>query len=109
LPSVNYNLEYHKKQYNNIIKNVAPPCTYENDVKPWYFIAKTKYKNKYKYVFYEAQCDYTGFDCQGIMKLYVSYSLKRLIKKAISKKIIKKYNLIKILKEELKEELKKKN
>jgi hypothetical protein len=65
----------------------------ENDIKPWQFIGITSYKNKVKYVYFIAEADYTGFDCKGMMKLYISKSLKRLIKKAIPKDILEKHNI----------------
>jgi hypothetical protein len=87
-----------KKEKMNIKKFYFPKNIEEvywfqkgiQDVKPWMFIGKVSYKNKFKYVFYEANADYTGFDCQGDMTLYVSKSLNRLIKKAIPKDIINK-------------------
>ncbi len=60
-----------------------------NDEKPWMFVGKVRYKDKYKYIYYVAEADYTGFDCQGYMKLYVSKSLNRLIKNAIPSDVIK--------------------
>ena len=53
-----------------------------NDEKPWHFVGKIRYKDEHKYVYYKAFADYTGFDCQGNMKLYVSKSLKRILKYA---------------------------
>lgn len=41
----------------------------ENDEKPW--MAFCKLTNGV-YVFYKGECDYTGFDCQGHMKIYAS-------------------------------------
>jgi hypothetical protein len=60
----------------------------QNDEEEWIFIAKIKYGNKFKYIYYEAWCDYTGFDCQGGMYFQVSNSLKTLIKYAVPKKIL---------------------
>ena len=47
-----------------------------NDEEPW--IALCKLKNGV-YVFYKGECDYTGFDCQGHMKLYASKNVGELI------------------------------
>jgi len=58
------------------------------DEKPWQFIGKVGYKNKNKFVYYVADSDYTGFDCKGHMKLYVSRSLKRLLRKAVPADLI---------------------
>lgn len=49
-----------------------------NDEQPWYFVGKIKCNNKYKYIFYIGECDYTGFECQGIMKMYISKSFTPL-------------------------------
>ncbi len=40
--------------------------------------------NKIRYGFYKGECDYTGFDCQGDMELYVSDNYDILINKALS-------------------------
>jgi hypothetical protein len=47
----------------------------ENDEEPWELLCKL---NNGIYAYYSAWCDYTGFDCQGTMKLIVSRNLKRL-------------------------------
>jgi hypothetical protein len=47
-----------------------------NDEEPW--IALCKLRNGV-YVFYKGECDYTGFDCQGDMKLYASKNVSELI------------------------------
>lgn len=86
-----------KKEKMDIDKFKFPENIYDvywfqegiNDEKSWKFIGKVGYKNKFKYVFYKADSDSTGFDSKGVMKLYVSKSLKRLIKQAIPKDIIK--------------------
>lgn len=49
-----------------------------HDEKDWYFIGKVKYDDGYKYISYVAFADYTGFDCQGSMKLYISKSFDRI-------------------------------
>jgi hypothetical protein len=41
----------------------------ENDEKPWLVLCKL---TNGVYVFYKGECDYTGFDCQGHMKIYAS-------------------------------------
>jgi len=58
-----------------------------HDRKPWYFIGMLKNATGEYYVYYEAECDYTGFDCQGSMKLYISKYFSRIIKLAIPDKI----------------------
>jgi hypothetical protein len=52
----------------------------ENDEEPWMLLCKLENKedNDDIYAFYTAWCDYTGFDCQGGMKLIVSKDIKRL-------------------------------
>ncbi len=62
----------------------------ENDVKPWYFIGKIKHKDSFKFVYYVGECDYTGFDCQGYMRLYVSKNLKKIINMSIDYNVIQK-------------------
>jgi hypothetical protein len=39
--------------------------------------------NRYRYGFYLGECDYTGFDCQGSMSLYVSDRYEVLIERAL--------------------------
>jgi hypothetical protein len=46
-----------------------------NDEDAWQLLCKL---NNGNFAFYSAWCDYTGFDCQGGMKLIVSKDLKRL-------------------------------
>jgi hypothetical protein len=46
-----------------------------NDEEPWECLCKLDNNN---YAFYSAWCDYTGFDCQGGMKLIVSKDINRL-------------------------------
>jgi hypothetical protein len=52
----------------------------ENDEEPWMLLCKIERcrDDIDIYAFYTAWCDYTGFDCQGGMKLIVSKDLKRL-------------------------------
>jgi hypothetical protein len=47
----------------------------ENDEEPWKLLCKLDNGN---YAFYLAWCDYTGFDCQGAMKLIISKDLRKL-------------------------------
>jgi hypothetical protein len=48
----------------------------QNDENPWLLLCKL---NTGAYAFYRAWCDYTGFDCQGGMKLIVSSNLADVI------------------------------
>ena len=41
----------------------------ENDERPWMTLCRLR---NGVYVFYKGECDYTGFDCQGHMKIYAS-------------------------------------
>ena len=60
-----------------------------NDDKAWEFIAKIKYgENDYRFIYFVAACDYTGFDCQGFMKFYVSKDMDRLLKFAVEMETI---------------------
>ena len=62
----------------NFPKNIVKVYYYEkgiNNKKPWQFIWKIKYEDTYKFIYYIGECDYTGFDCQCFMKLYISKSL----------------------------------
>jgi hypothetical protein len=52
-----------------------------NDEHPWYALGQLK---SGAYFFYVAECDYTGFDCQGGMKLWVSKSFQNLIDHAMT-------------------------
>ena len=65
-----------------------------HDVKPWYFIGKLKgpHINKKYYVYFEADCDYTGFYCQGAMTLYISEHFSRIIQLALPEKVRVKFN-----------------
>jgi hypothetical protein len=56
-----------------------------NDEVPWR--ALFEYKNKdgdSGYGFYIGECDYTGFDCRGSMRLYLSDKIEVLIEKAFT-------------------------
>ena len=52
----------------------------ENDFIDWILLCKL---TNGKYAFYTAWCDYTGFDCRGGMKLYISSKINVLIKMAM--------------------------
>ncbi len=41
-------------------------------------------KNEYRYGFYIGECDYTGFDCQGSMDIYVADDYSVLIQRALA-------------------------
>ena len=60
----------------------------ENDFVDWILLCKL---SNGKYAYYTAWCDYTGFDCQGGMKLYISSKLKTLVKMAMDDKNRTKY------------------
>jgi hypothetical protein len=49
----------------------------KNDEESWYCLCKL---DNGLYAFYSARCDYTGFDCQGEMRLCVSKDLSILFK-----------------------------
>lgn len=53
----------------------------ENDAENWYCLGRLE---SGAYFFLDAWCDYTGFDCKGGMKLYVSNSRPVLIQFAMS-------------------------
>jgi len=70
----------------NFPKDIVKVYYYEkgiNDKKPWQFIGKIKYEDTYKFIYYIGECDYTGFDCQGFMKLYISKSLNKILNYAV--------------------------
>jgi hypothetical protein len=48
----------------------------ENDGEPWKAVALLK---DGVFVFYKAECDYTGFDCQGNMMLWAARDLATLL------------------------------
>ena len=54
-----------------------------NDEDAWQLLCKLDNSN---YAFYTAWCDYTGFDCQGGMKLIVSKDLKRLLYEGLTER-----------------------
>lgn len=53
----------------------------ENDEDAWECLCKLD--NGY-YAFYSAWCDYTGFDCQGSMKLIIGKNLSNLFHKGLT-------------------------
>jgi hypothetical protein len=89
----NKNMKPEKMNINKFYfpKNIIEVFWFEKgipDEKPWQFIGIAGYKNKKKFVYYIADSYYTGFDCQGNMKLYVSRSLRRLLRKAVPADLI---------------------
>jgi hypothetical protein len=60
----------------------------ENDIEPWITLCRL---TNGAYVFYKGECDYTGFDCQGNMKLYSSHDVGILIQYAMSESDYEKY------------------
>jgi hypothetical protein len=53
----------------------------ENDGEAWYCLCKLKNSC---YVFYKASCDYTGFDCQGSMIMFISKNKEKLFYEALN-------------------------
>lgn len=53
----------------------------ENDIAPWLALLKLNNEN---YVFFKGECDYTGFDCQGVIEVYISKSLGTLVNMAMT-------------------------
>ena len=62
----------------------------DNDFIEWILLCKL---TNGKYAFYTAWCDYTGFDCQGGMKLYIASSINVLVKMAMNEIQRTKYNI----------------
>jgi len=60
----------------------------ENDFVDWILLCKL---SNGKYAYYTAWCDYTGFDCRGGMKLYISSKIQTLVKMAMDDKNRSKY------------------
>lgn len=51
-----------------------------NDEENWHLFCKvTTKEGEEAYVYYTAGCDYTGFDCQGDMKIYISCNAPSLL------------------------------
>lgn len=61
----------------------------ENDGDEWKSLGKLKNGN---YFFFTAACDYTGFDCQGWMRLWVSKSFQTILDHAMSKEDRRQYS-----------------
>ena len=53
----------------------------QNDEDPWLLLCRL---DTGAYAFYKAGCDYTGFDCQGVMTLEVSSELAYIVQNAMS-------------------------
>ena len=53
----------------------------EKDEEEWHMLCRLK---NGCYVYYTASCDYTGFDCQGHMKLFISKNCSRILYEAMS-------------------------
>ena len=68
-----------------------------NDKKPWQVICKLRSNRHTFYVYYLAGCDYTGFDCQGYMKMYISKSFKKLLNLAIPSKLFNNPKIRKLI------------
>jgi hypothetical protein len=60
----------------------------ENDEKPWMCLCRL---TNGVYVFYMGECDYTGFDCQGNMKIYAARDPVILFERAMADKEVEKY------------------
>lgn len=72
------------------LKNIHTVYMYQkgiHDKKPWYFLGMLKNRHEKYYIYYEADCDYTGFDCQGSMKLYISKYFDRIVRLALPDEI----------------------
>ena len=53
----------------------------QNDKKPWLLLCQLR---NGKYAYYTAYCDYTGFDCQGGMALYIASTPEILVEMAMT-------------------------
>lgn len=60
----------------------------ENDGKDWVLLCKL---TNGKYAYYIAYCDSTGFDCRGVMKLYVASKIDTLVSMAMDDKYRRQY------------------
>lgn len=60
----------------------------ENDGDSWLSVGQLTNGN---YFFYEGGCDYTGFDCQGGMSLWVSKSWENIVDHAFTEEVYKLY------------------
>ena len=66
--------------FPNNIRNFVFYHEGENDVESWRCLGHLK---SGAWFYYVAECDYTGFGCQGGMKLWVSHSLDNLLNHAV--------------------------
>jgi hypothetical protein len=53
------------------------------DEENWASVGKLVIDGRDHYFFFDAYCDYTGFDCRGGMTLYLSRSLDNLIERGL--------------------------
>lgn len=60
----------------------------ENDGDAWHALGQLTNK---AFFYYTASCDYTGFDCQGDMRLWVSKSWDNIINHAMDPRVKKLY------------------
>jgi hypothetical protein len=77
------------KEIGNFPKNISEYYWIhegENDEEPWKLLCKIHTPKCDVYGYYTAWCDYTGFDCQGGMRLVVSKSIFNLYDKALTSK-----------------------
>lgn len=65
----------------------------ENDGKPWKCLVKIDdgVAGSGTYAYFEAGCDYTGFDCQGWMKAWVSHYYHTLVKFVMDEETYQQY------------------
>ena len=66
--------------FPNDIKNFIWCQEGVNDDKPWLLLCQLE---SGLYAYFQASCDYTGFDCQGGMSLYVDESVDTLVEMAM--------------------------
>lgn len=69
--------------FPNNIKTLFWTFEGTNDEESWRCFCQL---NNDLYAFYIAECDYTGFGCQGSMELYISSDFSKIIEKAMSDK-----------------------
>ena len=76
-------LETHKdgKKFHENIINFIWCEEGQNDEKPWLLLCQLR---NGKYAYYTAYCDYTGFDCQGGMALYIASTPEILVEMAMT-------------------------
>ncbi len=60
----------------------------ENDERPWLCLCRL---TNNLYVFYKGECDYTGFDCQGDMKIYAAKDPAILLERAMTQQEVHMY------------------